>query len=55
LARIRGALELTFTCSESYEVAAWVASWRTAVDVVEPESLRDELMQFGKWVREKYR
>jgi predicted DNA-binding transcriptional regulator YafY len=49
-----GALELTFTCSESYEVAAWVASWRTAVEVVEPESLRREVAEFGLWINEKY-
>jgi predicted DNA-binding transcriptional regulator YafY len=49
-----GVLELTFTCSESYEVAAWVASWRTAVEVLEPESLRTELTEFGKWIGTKY-
>ncbi len=51
----RGALELTFTCSESYEVAAWVASWRTAVEVIEPESLRREMAEFGKWSRREVR
>lgn len=50
-----GRLELTFTCAESYEVAAWVASWRTAVEVLEPEALRDELAGFGKWIATRYR
>jgi predicted DNA-binding transcriptional regulator YafY len=50
-----GVLELTFTCAESYEVAAWVASWRTAVEVLEPESLRDEIVALGEWISTKYR
>jgi len=49
-----GGVELTFTCSESPEVTAWVASWRRSVEVVEPESLRAELAEVGQWLGETY-
>ena len=50
-----GRLELTFTCSPSYEVSSWVASWRQHVEVVAPASLRKELADLGRWMAEKYR
>lgn len=50
-----GRLELTFTCGESYEVTAWVASWRQGVEVVEPESLRKDLAGYGEWLNETYK
>ena len=50
-----GCVELRFTCAESYEVDAWVASWRDAVEVIEPESLRRGLGRLGAWYAERYR
>jgi predicted DNA-binding transcriptional regulator YafY len=50
-----GGVELQFTCGESYEVSAWVASWREGVEVVKPASLRDELEQLGEWLSTTYR
>lgn len=49
-----GGVTLEFSCSESFEVAAWVASWRTAVTVLEPQSLRDELAALGATLSERY-
>jgi predicted DNA-binding transcriptional regulator YafY len=49
-----GRLELSFTCGESYEVTAWVASWRQHVEVLEPASLRAEFVAYGKWIGETY-
>jgi len=47
-------LDLTFTCGESYEVTAWVASWREAVEALEPEGLRRELAELAKHLGEMY-
>ena len=44
-----GRLDLSFTCGESYEVTAWVASWREAVEALEPEGLREELVHLGRY------
>jgi predicted DNA-binding transcriptional regulator YafY len=49
-----GSLVLTFTCADTYEVAAWVASWRDGVEVLEPESLRDSFSKLGEHYRELY-
>ena len=49
-----GRLELSFTCGESYEISAWVAGWRTGVEVLEPDSLRAELGELGRWMIETY-
>lgn len=49
-----GGVELTFTCGASWEVSAWVASWRHWVHVVEPSELRDELLEIGKLLVERY-
>jgi predicted DNA-binding transcriptional regulator YafY len=49
-----GRLDLTFTCGESYEVSAWVASWRDGVEVLEPASLRQELGALGRYLIDSY-
>jgi predicted DNA-binding transcriptional regulator YafY len=49
-----GGVELTFTCGASWEVSAWVASWRHWVHVVEPEELRDELRALGSTLTKRY-
>jgi predicted DNA-binding transcriptional regulator YafY len=47
-----GEVELRFSCGESYEVTAWVASWRDAVEALAPASLRRELAALGRqWIR----
>lgn len=50
-----GRLELTFTCGHSFEVTAWVASWRHWVRVIEPQILRDELLELGATLMRHYR
>lgn len=50
-----GGVELRFTCSESYEVSGWVASWRDTVEVIKPAPLREELEQIGEWLLSTYR
>jgi predicted DNA-binding transcriptional regulator YafY len=50
-----GRVELTFTCAGSFEVAAWVASWRHHVEVLEPGELRQELAELGTHLVETYR
>jgi predicted DNA-binding transcriptional regulator YafY len=49
-----GSVELTFECAESYEVPAWVASWREHVEVLEPESLREEFLGYAQWLAKTY-
>jgi predicted DNA-binding transcriptional regulator YafY len=49
-----GGVRLELTCGTSYEVSAWVASWRHWVHVVEPESLREELLELGHNLVAKY-
>ena len=51
----KGAVELEFTCSASYEVTAWVASWRQHVEALAPAGLRKELLQLGEWMATTYR
>lgn len=50
-----GGVELTFTCQESVEVSAWVASWRHHVEVLAPASLRAELAALGAAFVRRYR
>lgn len=46
-------VELTFTCSASVEVEAWVASWRHHVVVVQPTSLRQSFHDLGlSWAQQ---
>ena len=55
LKEIRGrGVELTFACSPSPEVDAWVASWRDAAEVIEPASLRKEMSALGRRLQRKY-
>lgn len=49
-----GSVVLTFSCRESYQVAAWVASWRSHVTVIEPHVLRDELRDLGRELASRY-
>ena len=49
-----GGVELTFSCAQSPEVRAWVASWRDDVTVLEPASLRRELARLGRSLSERY-
>ena len=49
-----GRLELTFSCGESYEVSAWVAGWRKGVEVLGPESLRQEFGELGRFLTDTY-
>lgn len=49
-----GSAVLTFACRASYQVAAWVASWRGHVTVLEPASLRTELRELGQTLAARY-
>jgi len=49
-----GSVTLTFECAESYEVPAWVASWREHVEVLEPASLRAEFLGYANWLAATY-
>lgn len=49
-----GSVVLMFTCRESYQVAAWVASWRSHVTVLEPQALRTELHDLGRELASRY-
>lgn len=49
-----GSVLLTFRCAQSYEVPAWVASWRQHVEVLEPEGLRAELAAYARWLASRY-
>jgi predicted DNA-binding transcriptional regulator YafY len=53
-ARADGSIVLTFRCRESYQVAAWVASWRSHVTVIEPQVLREELGALGRELATRY-
>ncbi len=49
-----GGVELSFTCAETWEVAAWVASWGRLVEVLQPGALRSSLLALGDWYRATY-
>jgi predicted DNA-binding transcriptional regulator YafY len=49
-----GDLELRFTCGASWEVSAWVASWRHWVHVLEPTELQAELSELGDVLTRRY-
>lgn len=49
-----GGVELRFSCGASWEVSAWVASWRHWVEALEPVALRGELRALGKLLRQRY-
>jgi predicted DNA-binding transcriptional regulator YafY len=48
-----GAL-LRFTCTSSYEVTNWVASWQQHVEVISPVSMREQFATYGQWLTRKY-
>jgi len=52
--RSDGSVDLAFCCQESFEVAAWVASWRENVTVLAPTSLRTELRELGQRLATRY-
>jgi predicted DNA-binding transcriptional regulator YafY len=52
--RNRG-VELSFECSPSVEVEAWIASWRADAEVIEPESLREQMAALGDRLQRVYR
>jgi proteasome accessory factor B len=49
-----GGVELSFRCAESYEVTAWVASWREHAELLEPARVRDELKALGETLAARY-
>lgn len=49
-----GSVTLTFLCQESFEVSAWVASWRHHVTVLAPHALRAELRDLGRTLCARY-
>lgn len=49
-----GCVTLSFTCQGSVQVSGWVASWRDHVEVVEPQALREELAELGRYFAERY-
>ena len=49
-----GGVELELTCYESPEVDAWVRSYGADVDVLEPASLRGELVTMARRLLERY-
>jgi predicted DNA-binding transcriptional regulator YafY len=49
-----GSVKLTFTCGASWEVDAWVASWRHWVHVFEPATLQEQLHDLGVVLAERY-
>jgi proteasome accessory factor B len=51
--RARG-LELSFACSPSPEVEAWIASWRGSAEVMEPSELRKQMAALGADLKKKY-
>lgn len=48
-------IELTFECSPSVEVEAWIASWRADAEILEPESLRGQMAALGERMQRMYR
>jgi len=50
-----GVIELTFRCAESYEVLAWIASWRDQVELLEPKRVRTTMRALSEWMGVTYR
>jgi predicted DNA-binding transcriptional regulator YafY len=50
----KGEIELSFTCGASWEVSAWVSSWRHWVHVLEPSTLQAELHALGETLQQRY-
>lgn len=53
-ARADGGVTLRFTCTPSYEVTNWIASWREHVVVTAPAAQRDTLRAYGAWLQRTY-
>lgn len=49
-----GGVALTFRCQGSVQVSAWIASWREHVEVIEPQIVREELADLGRYFLERY-
>lgn len=49
-----GSLELRFRCDASYEVGAWVQGWGDGVEVLTPDSLRQQMQRLGTWMVDTY-
>jgi len=49
-----GGVVLRFSCTPSYEVSNWVASWQQHVEVISPKKLRGEFKAYGQWLAAKY-
>jgi predicted DNA-binding transcriptional regulator YafY len=49
-----GGVVLSFQCAPSYEVTNWVAGWRDHVEVLKPETLRSDLLNYGGWLLTRY-
>ncbi len=49
-----GAVVLEFTCKESFQVTAWIASWRHHVTVLAPSAVRAELRKLGGELAARY-
>lgn len=49
-----GTVTLSFLCQQSFEVSAWVASWRQHVSALAPWSLRRELDDLGRVMTARY-
>lgn len=49
-----GGVLLKFTCTPSYEVTNWIASWQDHVEVVTPGSTREQLARYGQWLTRRY-
>jgi predicted DNA-binding transcriptional regulator YafY len=49
-----GGVELSFRCAESYEVLAWIASWRDQGELLEPARLRESMRSLGEWMVTRY-
>ncbi len=55
LRELRGrSVELSFACSPSHEVEAWIASWRDAAEVVEPAALRRRMAAVARRLLKTY-
>ncbi len=49
-----GGVEISFRCAESYEVPAWVASWRQHAELLEPAHVRAEMKALGEAMVARY-
>lgn len=49
-----GSVTLRFSCEGEVEVFAWVASWRDGVQILAPIAARQQMRDFGNWLRKTY-